>query len=241
MKAEHRKELTTNALADYLGNALQHAKEGPSQKTLIYGGIVLLVVAIGAAFWYFSSLAKAKDSGRWEQWSGLSQDAGATADDKNILAMAEKYPGSFPETRHRLAELDKFERENAGTAQARLARFQIARLLMKQTDANGRRSENLDDKKRNLEDEKKRLDKAREMYQKLIDESGDVPALAQEAIFNTAKASEDLGDFDGAKKFYERLKKDHPKSPYVAAADKALARLNNDQDAALLKKASAKP
>jgi tetratricopeptide (TPR) repeat protein len=233
MKAEHRKELGTNALADYLGHALQHAKEGPSQKTLIYGGIVLLVVAIGLAFWYFSTLAKAKDSARWEQWNALTQSKDVSVDDKDLIRLEERYPGTDTETRRRLYELDKFERENPGTAQARLARFQIARLLMRPTDQFGMRS--------TPEDERKRLGTARELYQKLIDESSDVPPLAQEALVNTAKAYESLGDFDNAKKFYERLKKEHPKSPYVAEADRALARLNNDQDAAELKKVSAKP
>jgi tetratricopeptide (TPR) repeat protein len=233
MKADHRKELVTNALADYLGNALQHAKEGPSQKTLLYAGIVLLVVAIGGAFWYFSSLAKGKDSARWEQWNALTQGTDAGVDYQELNKLADKYPGTDIETRKRLYELDKFERDNAGTAQARLARFQIARLLMRRTDPFGTRLP--------AEDEAKRLAKARELYQKLADESGDVPALAQEALLNTAKVSEDLGDFDTARKFYERLKKDHPKSPYLAAADKALERLNNDQDAAELKKVAAKP
>jgi tetratricopeptide (TPR) repeat protein len=234
MKADHRKELGTNALAEYLGNALQQAKEGPSQKTLIYAGIVLLVAGIVAAFWYFSTLTKARDSARWGQLGALSQDTDADVDSKDLKAIADKYPGAFSDTRQRLYELDKFEQEHPGTAQARLARFQIARLLMRQTDANWERSEKLDDAR-------KRLEKAREIYQKLIDESGDVPALAQEALLNTAKANEDLGNFGDARKFYERLKKDHPKSPYVATADKALARLNNDQDAALLENAAVKP
>ena len=72
--------------------------------------------------------------------------------------------------------------------------------------------------------------KARDLYDKLIDESADVPALAEEALFNSAKANEDLGDFDRAKKNYERLKKEYPKSLYGSAAEKALARLNGEQD-----------
>lgn len=234
MKADHRKELGTNALADYLGNALQQAKEGPSQKTLIYAGIVLLVVGIVAAFWYFSTLAKARDSARWGQLGALSQDTEADVDSKDLKAITDKYPGAFPDMLQQLYELDKFEQENPGTAQARVTRFQIARLLMRQTDANWERSEKPDDAR-------KRLEKAREIYQKLIDESGDMPELAEEALVNTAKAYEILGDFDNAKKFYERLKKDHPKSPHIATADKALVRLNNDKDAAVLKKAAAKP
>ena len=61
---------------------------------------------------------------------------------------------------------------------------------------------------------------------------GDVPALAEEAIFNSAKASEILGDFDHRlKKNYEPPgKKDYPKSQHGTAADKALTRLSGEQD-----------
>jgi hypothetical protein len=234
MKAEHRKELGTNVLADYLGTALQHAKEGPSQKTLIYGGIVLLVVALIATFWYFSTRSKANDSARWEEWGALTVKTRFDVEDKELAKLKEKYPGTDPETLKRLYELDKFEAANSGTTQARLARFQKARLLMRKTEGLGSFFRDL------REDAKLRIKAGGELYEKLSDESGDVPALAQEALFNAGKANEDLGDFNRAKQYYEKLKKDHPKCLYVPAADKALARLNDEKVAAELKNVATK-
>ena len=47
MKAEHRKELQTNALADHLGRFIQNLKSKPSAATVyVAGGVVLVVVII---------------------------------------------------------------------------------------------------------------------------------------------------------------------------------------------------
>ncbi len=68
------------------------------------------------------------------------------------------------------------------------------------------------------------------MYVKLIDESGDAPALAQEALMGAAKASETIGDIDQAKKYYEKLAKDHAQTVYGKDASKRLERINSGKD-----------
>ena len=72
--------------------------------------------------------------------------------------------------------------------------------------------------------------KARDLYVKLIDESSDAPTLAQEALMGAAKGSETLGDLDQAKKYYERLTKDHPQSVYGKDAAKRLERIASAKD-----------
>jgi predicted negative regulator of RcsB-dependent stress response len=62
MKAQHRKDLQTNVLADRLGRLLRNAKEGPSRQVLVIWGVVLLAAAIGLGWWYFSRHSEQENS-----------------------------------------------------------------------------------------------------------------------------------------------------------------------------------
>ena len=220
MKAEHRKELVTNSLSNYLGNVFLHAKEGPSQKTLLYGGLVVVVIALVALFIWYSNRSKDTDAVRWEQWNDLTQATTFDISKEEEAKLNKEYLGKPPEWQYRLYKLNKFEEQHAGTPQARLARFQKARLLLEDTQVIGalvleeQRSTTL-----------KCIAQARDLYEKLMDESSDRPDLTQEAILNAAKANEDLGDFDKAKSLYERLLKDFPTGVDAPNADKALKRI----------------
>jgi hypothetical protein len=104
MKAEHRKELHTNALAHRLGQAFEGMKGGPSRSTLLLSGLVLLIVVL-VATWYFLHLSsQATSSALWMEWSNLSS----------------------PD------QLEEFTRKAdvQGTTQGRLARFKLARLQL---------------------------------------------------------------------------------------------------------------
>jgi hypothetical protein len=100
MKAEHRKELATNTLADKLGHVIQSFKEGPSRNATIYGTVVVVALLLVVIYRWVSTNATANDSGRWVRWDQL-----LTRD-----------------------ELEKFADENRDTEQGRLARFEMARL-----------------------------------------------------------------------------------------------------------------
>jgi hypothetical protein len=102
MKAEHRKELQTNVLADKLGHAIQGLKEGPSRNTVLVGALVALVVLLIVTWYYFSSSAQAGNSARWLQWDSL-------ADPRQLETFAD-------------------DKEIQGSMQGRAAQFQIARL-----------------------------------------------------------------------------------------------------------------
>jgi len=99
MKAEHRKELKTNALADGLGRALQTMKEGPSQRTMLWVGVIVLVVVLFLVWRWVKSNSEETDSALWLRWDTLYT------------------PG----------EVQKFADEAKGTTQGRVARFQVAR------------------------------------------------------------------------------------------------------------------
>ena len=104
MKAEHRKELETNALAQQLTKAYEGLKQGPSRTTWFYiGGAVIVVLGI-ILFRYFMAES---DRNAAERWVMLDEVV-------------------FPEQLTTL--LDKSELK--GSPQARLARFKEADLKL---------------------------------------------------------------------------------------------------------------
>jgi hypothetical protein len=72
MKAEHRKELETNTLADRMGNVMQRVKTGRRSTFLLYL-IVGLVLVVGGWFFYVSFIGGREDASR--RWLMLD-DAG---------------------------------------------------------------------------------------------------------------------------------------------------------------------
>jgi hypothetical protein len=62
MKAQHRKELQTNALADRLGRILQSAKTGPSRTAVVIWSLVLLAAAILLGWFGYDHYTKKENS-----------------------------------------------------------------------------------------------------------------------------------------------------------------------------------
>jgi tetratricopeptide (TPR) repeat protein len=177
MKAEHRKELETNKLADKIGKVVQSFKEGPSRNATIYGSLVLVAVALFFVYRWVSENAKSTDSNRWLQLlqSGTRED------------------------------LDRQLKENPDTEQARLDRLQLARLDLESGLTN---LASVAGHAKAIE----YLRRAAESYEKLAGETAATPLLAQEALLNAGKAREALGEYDQAKRNYERLAHDYPHS-----------------------------
>jgi tetratricopeptide (TPR) repeat protein len=100
MKAEHRKELETNKLADKIGQTIQSFKEGPSRNAIIYGSVVAVAVLLFVVYRWVSANASATASARWMAWDQLS-------------------------TRE---DAERFAKDNVDNEQGRLARFELARL-----------------------------------------------------------------------------------------------------------------
>jgi hypothetical protein len=103
MKAEHRKELETNALADWIGRCLQSGKTA-SKNTYVVGALALLIAAGIVAYFVIRNASGKAHSERW-----YNLDKAGT-----------------------IAELDKLAGENRGTMVARAARFEVARALLAQ-------------------------------------------------------------------------------------------------------------
>jgi hypothetical protein len=87
MKAQHRKELQTNVLADRLGRFLQSAKEGPSRTTVVVWSLLLLAAAVFLGWWGYSVYAKKENSAENREF-----EEAATRD--QYKSIADKYPNT---------------------------------------------------------------------------------------------------------------------------------------------------
>src|SRR5262245_4676738 len=102
MKAEHRKELQTNTLADNLGKWLQGMKSRPSTGSVVIWAFVALAAALFLGWWFYS---KSQEKERSQLWVALGEIA-------------------------RPEQLDEFAKEHASTMPGRVSRFQRARVML---------------------------------------------------------------------------------------------------------------
>lgn len=106
MKAEHRKELHTNVLADRLGKFFRSFKTGPKTTSIALWVVILVGVASFFGWRYWSKESLRSNSERW-----LRLDSATKEDDLKTF-----YDNA----------------DNKGTLQARIARFEEARFYLAQ-------------------------------------------------------------------------------------------------------------
>jgi tetratricopeptide (TPR) repeat protein len=104
MKAEHRKELQTNALADHLGKWLQTLKTGPKPTAVVVAVFIVLVIGLIFAWGWYATKSSEERAQLW-----LSFDNAASLGDLEMLS--EKHQGTevallsqFQEARIKLRE-----------------------------------------------------------------------------------------------------------------------------------------
>jgi tetratricopeptide (TPR) repeat protein len=198
MKAEHRKELMTNTLADQLGHALQNIKEGPSRGTMVFVIVVAVILLLGMVWMFLARSREESESTRWLRWDNLGSPAQLTAflDDKDAQ---EHLPG-------------------------RLARFEEARRLLLE----GTRGLGSANRTQATTD----LKKAAELYDQLTGECTDRPLLHQQALMGAARAHESLGEYDPARKLYQKLADVYPTTIFGKDAKQQVARLDSKEQQA---------
>ena len=69
MKAEHRKELETNALADRVGRAVQGMKQAPQKRTMVWLVAGIIVVAAIVLFYRRAQVQQSENSLRWLEFA----------------------------------------------------------------------------------------------------------------------------------------------------------------------------
>ncbi len=216
MKAEHRHELKTNALADTLGRLMHGLKTGPSRHAVLIWSVIGVAVVVALVGYYFWRLDR---SNRSELWLKVD-DAERRLDDAGNAEEVEKALNDFK------AIADK----HPGQPQSRVLRYERARALFH------RGLERLyADHDKAVDD----LKEARKIYGELAGDSGgdrgDGGLLRQEAMMNVAKANESLGELEEARDGYKKLAQAYPNGVLGKAAEERANYLSDDSNRARVK------
>ncbi len=191
MKAEHRKELQTNALADGVGRFIQNVKAGPSRSGLVVVVLIALLVLAVFGWRHFAAVRRERVSDLWRQVDEVDRQLAAAED--------------MPSLETALKEIDQTAGGHQDTWAGRTLRFQKARTLLR---LGLERLYAERDRPKALEQVKEAAD----LYEQLAERSADVPALHQEALMMIAKARESLGDVEAALSKYRELAGRYPNS-----------------------------
>jgi hypothetical protein len=235
MKAAHRKELHTNALASQMGRLVESVKAGPKSTSAVVW--IFVVVALGTfAVWkYYSSTAPVAESARWLGLADATHDPVGMAKDLQDIVQRDK-----------------------GTMQARIARFQLARLLVREgqemlgsdtplskdeinalKQSYGENTLAYDTLHTRHDQAVEMLRSARKTYEAMLREARAFPLLYQEALMGAAKTEEALtgtvdeagtpqGSLDKALGYYRELVQLNLKQLGTSAPpDQAVATLEN--------------
>jgi hypothetical protein len=199
MKAEHRKELQTNALADRLGRFFKGFKTGSSSGGLAILVIVVLVAIIVLAFFYFNRTTK---RARSEMWLGLDKITTEELSSKNKGFHASA--SDDEDLKKTIEKLERIATDNPDTKASLVARFRIAQINLVN------RGINLLPQYGKAEAALKSLDRAEEDYEKLVKECKNDVTWEPQARLALAKIAEtravkDLENLDKAQALYEQL------------------------------------
>ena len=209
MKAEHRKELQTNFLADRMGRLMQGMKAGPqtSGSVVIW---VLTALTIGTIVaWYVASM----NSNRSPLWVRFEQDS-AQHDLEGLTSLATANPGTLP---------------------ARAARLQRARISLQEGLASLYSSQ----RETAVSQVKQARQLYTDLAQECTDDPILAPqalmgaAKAEEALAGIPKgddSGEGLGTVDTALEYYHRLVKNYSNSFLAKAAQERIDNLEKSRD-----------
>jgi hypothetical protein len=213
MKAEHRKELRTNALADRIGRFIQGVKTRTQANYLMIWGTLAVVVA-GFVIWYF--INRSNKNARSELWVELDSVA--------VPASTMPIDKDHDPYKKRVSELEDIIENHKGTKQALIARFELARINLRNLGLDLL----ADDPRFALAN----LEKAKREYTKLAEDYKDEPQWAAQARLGLAQIAEtraiqDLSKLDDAVKLYEQVAQEYPKT---AAGMEAQQRVKEFKD-----------
>lgn len=124
MKAEHRKQLETNTLADTLGKIIQSVKHGFNRNAWIVVGVIVAGFVLFLIWREFSARSQRSNASLWYKWDQLDDPddidktvEALTSEDKELVRIV---PGQMRE-KVELQRLETFAKQNAGTIQGRIA------------------------------------------------------------------------------------------------------------------------
>jgi hypothetical protein len=210
MKAEHRKELQTNLLADRMGRLVQGIKAGPRSSSA-FAWVTAVLVVIVVVGYYLARIQNARQSAEWIRLL-------------HAPSMEARDPAAY---------YASVARQSAGTLPGRTARFQEARILLNRGLTTYYSSATHGQAVKDLRD-------AGKLYQDLLGESQGNAVLEQEALLGAARVEETLsaepnpdnpdaklGSLDRALTYYQRLADNYPKSTEGETAKKRVEDLTD--------------
>jgi tetratricopeptide (TPR) repeat protein len=217
--ATRRHELEKNTLAETLQKFKQMFTEGFSRTTWWVIGIIATALVLYFIWRFFANSSLAKSSELTVQLQLLMEGESATPTPKAADDPTRLFPLFDPEK-----EYEAFAKANSGTVQARIARFQLARIYFARAQRDlGSTTPQEREQARQL------MGRAAKLFGELEGETSDVPILHQEALLRAAEAYENLGEYKDAEKNYQKLAKDYKDSEYGKLAEAALKRFSDPE------------
>lgn len=187
MKSDHRHELKTNELADWIAHFPQWAKE--NRTTLIVAGAVL-VVALGVYFWRFYRNASPVTR-QQVRLTGLVTELPAQAD-RIVAGQADAI--SLMPIAEDLQDFARTARSDSMAAMALIKRAEALRAELYYRRADAAR-----------EEKASQIAQAQSSYREALERGASVPALAATAHFGLGLCEEELGNFDEAREIYQQV------------------------------------
>jgi hypothetical protein len=211
MKAEHRKQLETNELAKRVSHTVEAAKLHP-QRIAVIAGIVVLLVAGGIGWYYYSSARAANLSHLWARELAAND----------------------------VKEYEEIANEGRGTPAGRVAEFQLTRRLLTQQGLDQLPAGTAEQRlaaAANMEKARSEYEKLAGEA-----EHAGEKMLAREALLGQAKAEEALagvpkadnpaearGTVEKALGFYKQVVTKHPDSFQAKEAEKRVKEIETNR------------
>lgn len=230
MKSEHRHELKTNALAQWISDMPEWSKE--NRRTIILVS-VLTVVFVGYLFLY-GHKKKAINIEEQTELTNLIVKRMSNAKVQSIQAQSQGFDNAL-EFMQVSDALYKFSKKTKNDDRSALALIKAAELL--RTELHYR----LDPPPST--DIKIQIDKAVGYYEQAIKKTGKNPGLAAMAKFGLGLCQEELGNFSGAKEIYTEIadSEDFEGTATALEAEFRLAEMDEYKTRVIFKASEIKP
>jgi hypothetical protein len=204
MKAEHRKQLETNALAKRVSTTVESAKSHP-QRLAVAGGIIVLIVVGVIAYYYYYSARAATLSHLWTRLNTATE----------------------------VKDFEEIANDGPGTLHGRVAKFQLARRLLTTLGLEQLAAEKLEQRQSAAANVEKARSEYDGLYKEvaaadeklLAREALLGQAKAEEALAGVPKLDnpgQARGSLDKALELYRKVAQDYPDSFQGQEADKRI-------------------
>jgi len=193
MRAEHRHELKTNTLAEWMGNLPQWTRDN-----LVSIAIVIVTIVAAGGFYFWRSYGRNAQLQEQYRFTGFVNQI---SNRKMQLLGAQSPAGGTSSILFEPARnLETFAKSTSDNNLAALAYIKQAEALRAELHY---RAESVSD-----QDFAAQLARAKQSYAMAVEKAADNPSLMALAQFGIALCEEELGKFDEAKQIYARIAAD---------------------------------